>query len=60
MTGIEHVFVSGPTGQPVEAAFVRRGERAVIELAEAHTRPAPPTAGRTRCGPGAAALTDSS
>ena len=29
------VVVSGPTGQPVDAAFARRGEMAVVELAEA-------------------------
>jgi glycerate kinase len=32
---LELVVVSGPTGQPVEAAFARRGRTAVVELAEA-------------------------
>jgi glycerate 2-kinase len=32
---LETVVVTGPTGEPVEAAFARRGSTAVVELAEA-------------------------
>ena len=57
--GLERVpvTVDGPTGQPVQASYARRGELAVIELADAcglrrlpGGRPAPLTASSFGCG----------
>src|SRR6202043_824861 len=51
------VTVDGPTGEPVHASYARRGEVAVIELADAcglmrlpGGRPAPLTASSFGCG----------
>jgi glycerate kinase len=51
------VTVDGPTGEPVQASYARRGELAVIELADAcglrrlpGGRPAPLTASSFGCG----------
>jgi glycerate 2-kinase len=58
-SGLERVpvTVDGPTGQPVHASYARRGEVAVIELADAcglmrlpGGRPAPLTASSFGCG----------
>ena len=57
--GLERVpvTVDGPTGEPVHASYARRGEMAVIELADAcgllrlpGGRPAPMTASSFGCG----------
>jgi len=57
--GLERVpvTVDGPTGEPVQASYARRGELAVIELADAcglmrlpGGRPAPLTASSFGCG----------
>ncbi|MGH3203360.1 MAG: glycerate kinase, partial [Streptosporangiaceae bacterium] len=57
--GLERVpvTVDGPTGEPVHASYARRGEMAVIELADAcglmrlpSGRPAPLTASSFGCG----------
>ena len=57
--GLERVpvTVDGPTGEPVRASYARRGEMAVIELADAcglarlpSGRPAPLTASSFGCG----------
>ena len=57
--GLERVpvTVDGPTGEPVRASYARRGEMAVIELADAcglarlpGSRPAPLTASSFGCG----------
>src|SRR5580693_6899562 len=57
--GLERVLVTvdGPTGEPVHASYARRGEVAVIELADAcglmrlpGGRPAPLTASSFGCG----------
>ena len=51
------VRVSGPTGEPVDTAYARRDQRAVVELADAcglvrlpHGEPAPLTASSTGLG----------
>src|SRR5579863_4156804 len=62
--GLERVpvTVDGPTGEPVHASYARRGEMAVIELADAcglmrlpGGRPAPLTASSFGCGQALAA-----